>query len=193
MIITLKSANFGASNIGTLDSYIVSTTLGAGAYWNGPTYVRMGSSLTGTINLAEGYAVSDEGITVTMGDNPLTGAVSINDNVITISIANVTSVVRILVPTKYVEGLVSESISAFITNHPDLCKIKTTYKYSAESLEILSSSIYTSVIIPLDKYKIIHLSCLTGQEGNTVGPVLFLKGENLEKSLQKEIKNADIR
>jgi hypothetical protein len=99
MIITLKGADFSASNIGTLSSWRITRSLGSGATYEGPTSVDKGAAFTATVTLAEGYEIGTAGVTVTMGGTVLSGAHSISGNVITITIASVTGNVLIKVPT----------------------------------------------------------------------------------------------
>lgn len=102
MIIVLKNANFSTSNIGTLSTWRISRSLGAGATYEGPISVDKGSVFSATINLAEGYEIGTAGVTITMGGIALSDAYSIAGNVITITIAEVTGNVLIKVPTKEV-------------------------------------------------------------------------------------------
>lgn len=99
MIIVLKNADFSKSNIGTLSSWRISRSLGAGATYVGPTSVDKDAAFTATVTLAENYEVGTAGVTVTMGGTVLSGAHSISGNVITITIASVTGNVLIKVPT----------------------------------------------------------------------------------------------
>lgn len=99
MIIVLKNADFSKSNIGTLSSWRISRSLGAGATYVGPTSVDKGAAFTATVTLAEGYEIGTVGVTVTMGGAVLEGAHSISGNVITITITSVTGNVLIKVPT----------------------------------------------------------------------------------------------
>lgn len=99
MIITLKGADFSASNIGTLSSWRISRSLGAGATYEGVTSVDKGAAFSATVIIAEGYELGTAGVTVTMGGTVLSGAHSISGNVITITIAEVTGNVLIKVPT----------------------------------------------------------------------------------------------
>jgi hypothetical protein len=99
MIIVLKNADFSQSNIGTLSTWRISRSLGAGATYEGPISVDKDAALNATITLAEGYEVGTAGVTVTMGGTVLSGAHSISGNVITITIAEVTGNVLIKVPT----------------------------------------------------------------------------------------------
>lgn len=98
MIITLKGANFALSNIGTLSSWRISRSLGAGATYDGVYSVDKGASFTATVSVAEGYEIVSDGVTVTMGGQ-LISAATINGNLITIYIAAVTGNVTIRVPT----------------------------------------------------------------------------------------------
>ena len=100
MIITLKGADFSASNIGTLSTWRITRSLGAGATYEGVTYVDKGTSFNATVIIAEGYEVGEAGVTVTMGGVGQT--YTMVGNVITISIAEVTGNVVIKVPTKEV-------------------------------------------------------------------------------------------
>jgi hypothetical protein len=99
MIITLKNADFSLSNIGTLSTWRISRSLGAGATYDGATSVDKGAAFSATVTIAENYEVSTAGVTVTMGGITLSDAYSISDNVITITIASVTGNVFIQVPT----------------------------------------------------------------------------------------------
>lgn len=99
MIIVLKNADFSQSNIGTLSTWRISRSLGAGATYDGPTSVDKDAAFTATVTLAENYEVGTAGVTVTMGGTVLSGAHSISGNVITITIASVTGNVLIKVPT----------------------------------------------------------------------------------------------
>lgn len=99
MIITLKGADFSASNIGTLSSWRISRSLGSGTTYAGVTSVDKGAAFSATVTLAEGYEIGTAGVTITMGGTVLSGAHSISGNVITITIAEVTGNVLIKVPT----------------------------------------------------------------------------------------------
>ena len=97
MIITLKGADFSASNIGTLSTWKITRSLGSGATYEGVTSVDKGASFNATVTIAEGYEIGSAGVTVTMGG--VGQAFTIVDNVITISIAEVTGNIVIKVPT----------------------------------------------------------------------------------------------
>lgn len=99
MIITLKGADFSASNIGTLSTWRITRSLGSGATYEGVTSVDKGTSFSATVTIVEGYELGTAGITVTMGGVALSGVATVSGNVITISIAEVTGNVVIKVPT----------------------------------------------------------------------------------------------
>ena len=98
MIITLKNADFSASNIGTLSSWRITRSLGSGATYEGVTSVDKGASFTATVTIADGYEIGAAGVTITMG-GAVVSAATVNGNVITISITEVTGNVVIKVPT----------------------------------------------------------------------------------------------
>jgi hypothetical protein len=95
MIITIKGADFSSANIGTLSTYIISKSIGSGAAFDIPNFVDKNSSVNWVITLDEGYTFGT--YSVTMGGVEVTPTVV--DNVMTISIAEVTGNVRIVVAT----------------------------------------------------------------------------------------------
>lgn len=95
MIITIKGADFSSANIGTLSTYIISKSIGSGASFDIPNFVDKNSSVNWVITLDEGYTFGT--YSVTMGGDEVTPTVV--DNVMTISIAEVTGNVRIVVAT----------------------------------------------------------------------------------------------
>ena len=95
MILTIKGADFSSANIGTLSTYIISKSIGNGATYEIPNFVDKNSSVNWTITLEEGYTFGT--YSVTMGGVGVTPTVV--DNVMTISIAEVTGNVRIVVAT----------------------------------------------------------------------------------------------
>lgn len=100
MIITLKGANFSSSNIGTLSTWTIFTTLGSGATYSGNKTVDRGGAYSGTVTIADGYELGAAGVTVTMGGTDITSsAVRVSGNTITITISAVTGTVYITVPT----------------------------------------------------------------------------------------------
>lgn len=104
MIITLRSANFNSSNIGTLSTWRITRSLGAGATYVGPNAIDKEGTLTATITIAEGYELAPAGVTVTMGGVVLTDATNIQGNTIYISIPVVGGNVVIKVPTVNLNG-----------------------------------------------------------------------------------------
>ena len=103
MIITLKGANFSASNIGQLDSWFITKDFGSGVNYSGPTSVKKNAALNATITISSGYEL-DGSVSVTMGGNPVTSEVTTGGNPITISITSVTGGITIKVPTKSTAG-----------------------------------------------------------------------------------------
>lgn len=95
MIITIKGADFSSANIGTLSTYIISKSIGSGAAFDIPNFVDKNSSVNWVITLNEGYTFGT--YSVTMGSEVITPTVV--DNVMTITIAEVTGNVRIVVAT----------------------------------------------------------------------------------------------
>ena len=99
MIITLTGADFSSSNIGTLSTWSVTTSLGTGATYSGVRYVDKGAALNATVTLASGYEVGSAGVTVTMGGVTQSSAATVSGSTITIAIASVTGNFVIKVPT----------------------------------------------------------------------------------------------
>ena len=95
MILTIKGADFSSANIGTLSTYIISKSIGSGATFDIPNFVDKNSSATWIITLNEGYTFGT--YSITMGGVEVTPTVV--DNVMTISITEVTGNVRIVVAT----------------------------------------------------------------------------------------------
>lgn len=95
MIITISGANFSASNIGTLSTWTVSKSIGAGAEHSIPSYVDKNSAFNYTITLKDGYTFGT--YSVTMGGQIITPTVT--ETSITINIASVTGAIRIEVKT----------------------------------------------------------------------------------------------
>ena len=99
MIITLKKADFSGNHIGTLDTWSIFPSSTPGATYSGVKLVTKGGSYSGSVTLADGYELGTAGVTVTMGGETLTDAVTISGSTITISIASVTGTVYINVTT----------------------------------------------------------------------------------------------
>ena len=95
MILTIKGADFSSANIGTLSTFVVSKSIGRGASYDIPSFVEKNSSVNWVITLGEDYTFGT--YSVTMGSEVVTPTVV--DNVMTISIAEVTGNVRIVVAT----------------------------------------------------------------------------------------------
>lgn len=95
MILTIKNADFSSANIGTLNTYIVSKSISNGTTFDIPNFVNKNSSVTWTITLNIGYTFGT--YLVTMGGETITP--SIVDNVMTISIPEVTGHIKIVVTT----------------------------------------------------------------------------------------------
>lgn len=95
MIITISGANFSASNIGTLSTWTVSKSIGAGAEHSIPSYVNKNSAFNYTITLKDGYTFGT--YSVTMGGQKITPTVT--ETSMTINIPSVTGAVRIEVKT----------------------------------------------------------------------------------------------
>ena len=95
MILRILGADFSSANIGTLSTYIISKSIGSGASFDIPNFVDKNSSVNWVITLNEGYTFGT--YSVTMGGAEVTPTVV--DNVMTISIAEVTGNVRIVVAT----------------------------------------------------------------------------------------------
>lgn len=97
MIITIKGADFSGSNIGTLDTYLVSKSIGAGATHDIPNYVTKNAAVSWTITLSEGYTFGT--YSITMGGATVTPTISSDGKTMTIAIAAVTGKVVISVAT----------------------------------------------------------------------------------------------
>ena len=95
MIITISGANFSASNIGTLSTWTVSKSIGAGAEHSIPSYVDKNSAFNYTITLKDGYTFGT--YSVTMGGQTITPTVT--ETSMTINIPSVTGAIRIDVKT----------------------------------------------------------------------------------------------
>lgn len=139
MIITIKGADFSSANIGTLSTYIISKSIGSGAAFDIPNFVDKNSSVNWVITLDEGYTFGT--YSVTMGGVEVTPTVV--DNVMTISIAEVTGNVRIVVatinentgeeddpvvPPVEPEEPVNGVINYFNINDPDIVRDKSLEK-----------------------------------------------------------------
>ena len=115
MIITLKGANFASSNIGTLDSWLISKSLTGVTIDNTATSVKKGEAYKAVITLKENYTFPDA-ITVTMGGTDITSTyVTKTATTITINVPSVTGNIVIRVnATSNVVG-VTYSITRTLT------------------------------------------------------------------------------
>lgn len=95
MIITISGANFSASNIGTLSTWTVSKSIGAGAEHSIPSYVDKNSAFNYTITLKDGYTFGT--YSVSMGGQTITPTVT--ETSMTINIPSVTGAIRIEIKT----------------------------------------------------------------------------------------------
>lgn len=120
MIITLVKANFSSKNIGTLNSFAVLTNLGLGCIYNGPTSVEKNSSFNATISISNNYSLNDNGLIITMGGNNVTNNAVVNNNSITISIAEVTGIINITVLTSESGGGSTPVIPPVVDGETDL-------------------------------------------------------------------------
>ena len=159
MIITIKGADFSSANIGTLSTYIISKSIGSGAAFDIPNFVDKNSSATWTITLDEGYTFGT--YSVTMGGVEVTPTVV--DNVMTISIAEVTGNVRIVVATVN-ENTSEEDIPVVPPVEPDepenpnevslgiweLGSISSTMQGMASANVASTTRIRTKSAIPMD-------------------------------------------
>lgn len=99
MHLILSLADFSANNIGTVNSWSVSKTLGAGATYSGPTSVVKGASFSATVALEEDYEIGSAGITFTMG-GITQSSYTTSGLITTFTINAVTGNIVIKVPTK---------------------------------------------------------------------------------------------
>lgn len=95
MILYVKGADFSSANIGTLNTFTVIKNIGAGATFTIPDTVKKNSSVNWTITLDEGYTFGN--VSIMMGYTKVEP--TINENVMSIVIGNVTSNLTITVAT----------------------------------------------------------------------------------------------
>ena len=169
MIITLKNADFSASNIGTLSTLSITRSLGVGANYNGPIYVENGSSLNAIITIDSEYELRSDGIIVTMGGATVTSGININDNIITISISQVIGAVNIKVYTQKVAGVEQvATLNKFNPNDPDTTYVQNKYITHNGDLSQLKESNYyycTSGFIPCRAGDIIRAGRIDASTG----------------------------
>jgi hypothetical protein len=138
MIITIKGANFSLANIGTLSTYIISKSIGNGATFDIPNFVDKNSSVNWTITLDEGYTFGT--YSVTMGGVEVTPTVV--DNVMTISITEVTGNVRIVVAT--VNENTGEEDDPTIPDEPTIYTLTISPNPSDATVKLTASG-YTQI------------------------------------------------
>lgn len=93
MILRILGADFSSANIGTLSTYVISKSIGAGISHNIPNFVDKNSSVTWTLTVAEGYLLGS--YSIIMNGETITPVV--NENIMTITIPSVTGNVRIVI------------------------------------------------------------------------------------------------
>lgn len=93
MILRILGADFSSANIGTLSTYVISKSIGAGISHNIPNFVDKNSSVVWTLATEEGYLLGS--YSITMNGETITPVV--NENTMTITIPNVTGNVRIVI------------------------------------------------------------------------------------------------
>lgn len=96
MIITLKGAgnSFETNRIGVLDKWNITRVIDTGVTYSGPTSVDKGASFSATLTLKSNYEYLN-GVTVTMGGNPVTSGINTSGNTTTITINSVTGNITI--------------------------------------------------------------------------------------------------
>ena len=115
MIITLTGADFSKSNIGILTRWKISTNLGQGAKYNGPTAVEKGEMLSASITVLNNYILQADRFLITMGGVSITELCTIEDNKIDINVSSVTGDIYIQVVTLPVYTLTIETVPDFAT------------------------------------------------------------------------------
>lgn len=93
MILRILGADFSSANIGTLSTYVISKSIGAGISHNIPNFVDKNSSVVWTLTVEEGYLLGS--YSIIMNGETITPVV--NENTMTITIPNVTGNVRIVI------------------------------------------------------------------------------------------------
>ena len=196
MIITISGANFSASNIGTLSTWTVSKSIGAGAEHSIPSYVDKNSAFNYTITLKDGYTFGT--YSVTMGGQTITPTVT--ETSMTINIASVTGAIRIEVKTinsstgepeepekPGTGGGSGESgtqlISVFRNNSANAQYIHDgTYKVVDGVVSFAGNGkTYKYFILPLNVFNITDLKCITGiKDTNDISPIVFLKNNEMK-------------
>jgi hypothetical protein len=157
MIIRLKGADFSASNIGNLYSWNINYILGRGITHSGVTSVLKGNAYNVTFTLMDGYELTTDGISVTMGGVLLSAdIITIADNKVAIEIAEVTGPVIINIPTK-----------TSVVNLIDYSTMSSTLRYSPGGYNIVGSSgtKYGLLVIRLKPNTTYNLKISSGYTG----------------------------
>ena len=170
MIFTLIGADFSKSNIGTISSWMILRELGAGATYTGPSFVEKNSSFTATVTLAEKYEISSIGIIVTMNGITLDeSCYSINDNIITFNIPEVTGSIVIKVPTLNTETGEEDAIPTYTI----------TYEYKCNGVTIKESTIETGKMGTVKDFTINNAPEIEGYIINSVDPESITVNNNI--------------
>ena len=156
MIITLKGADFSASNIGNLYRWNIYYSLGTGVTHSGATSVLKGESYSVNITIAEGYELSEAGASVTMNGELLSNAITIVNNNIAIDIPEVTGTLVISIPTVKTA-----------TNLIDISTMSSALRYSPGAYNIVGASgtKYGLLTIELEPNSTYYLKLDSGYTG----------------------------
>ena len=129
MILYIKGADFSASNIGTLSTYVVRKSLGLGITHDIPNFVdKDAQDITWTVTLKTNYVFT--AYSILMGEEVITP--TITDNVMTISIPVVTNNITITIATEYEENTGDDSgddvvAGVLLNNSVDFGTISVAY------------------------------------------------------------------
>lgn len=156
MIITLKGADFSASNIGNLYRWGIYYSIGPGVTHSGVTSVLKGEAFNVAIVITEGYELTEAGASVTMNGELLSDAITIADNNIAIDIPAVTGPVVINIPT-----------AKMATNLLDLTTMSSSLRYSPGGYNIVGSNgtKYGLFVIELEPNSTYYLKINSGYTG----------------------------
>lgn len=161
MIVTLKGADFSGSNIGTLETYLVSKSIGIGVEYAIPSYVIAGASVNWALTLKKDYSFGE--YNVTMGDTTIIPTVV--DGTMTINIPKVTGDISIAVATQlaapelgldtviydgktYREIFINNNAAPDINNNSMVSIIAGTYYDSSGTTSIVSDSTAAANYVP---------------------------------------------
>lgn len=101
MILYVKNANFAGNNIGQLDTLFVYKKIGGGTVHDIPNTVTSGVNYEWIIEVVDGYAFDEEGISITMGsdDNNIPYEIIEDGKKLRINTGEVNGGITIEVPT----------------------------------------------------------------------------------------------